>query len=208
MLRLLNSSPNSLAHGPNICSEGCIPESCDSGDGCRHFKKLLSARRKGGLWCASPRFPPTQLQVGGTLLQEHHAERPGVSDTARLCGYVSPLPLHSLHTTLTLSSHDTRNAPRGPIGGIVISAGLMGGNQHESDETEEEGYVSTKFNQTRFCLRSSLLRGSAKPPGARTDRVRPVRRRGGGRVDAMIRKYQSIYETFTWLIRVTFTVNN
>lgn len=74
-----------------------------------------------------PSLPPTQLQVGGTLLQEHHAERPGVSDTARLCGYVSPLPLHSLHTALTLSSHDTRNAPRGPIGGIVISAGLMGG---------------------------------------------------------------------------------
>lgn len=79
--------------------------------------------------CGAPPLasPPTQLQVGGTLLQEHHAERPGVSDTARLCGYVSPLPLHSLHTTLTLSSHDTRNAPRGPIGGIVISAGLMGG---------------------------------------------------------------------------------
>ena len=31
VLRLLNSSPNSLAHGPNICSEGCILESCDSG---------------------------------------------------------------------------------------------------------------------------------------------------------------------------------
>lgn len=59
-------------------------------------------------------LPPTQLQVGGTLLQEHHAEQPGVSDTARLCRYVSPLPLHSLHTTLTLFSHDTRNAPWGP----------------------------------------------------------------------------------------------
>lgn len=150
------------------------------GDGCRHFKKLLSARRKGGLWCASPRFPPTQLQVGGTLLQEHHAERPGVSDTARLCGYVSPLPLHSLRTTLTLSSHDTRNAPRGPIGGIVISAGLMGGNQHESDEMEEDGYVSTKFNQTRFCLCSTPLRGSAKPPGARTGSS-PARQTSGRR---------------------------
>lgn len=40
------------------------------------------------------------------------------------------------------------------------------------------------------------------------DRVRPVRRQGGGRVDAMIRKYQSIYETFTWLVRVKFKVNN
>lgn len=65
-------------------------------------------------------LPPTQLQVGGTLLQEHHAEQPGVSHTARLCRCVSPLPLLSLHTTPTLSSHDTRNAPRGPIGGIVI----------------------------------------------------------------------------------------
>lgn len=51
VLRLLNSSPNSLAHGPNICSEGCIPESCDSG--------WLSSLKSSCLWeergvCGAP----------------------------------------------------------------------------------------------------------------------------------------------------------
>lgn len=118
VLRLLNSSPNSLAHGPNICSEGCIPESCDW----RWLSSLKSSclREERGV-CGAPTLSSPHPAAGWRNIASGAPRRAaGVSDTARLCRYVSPLPLHSLHTTLTLSSHDTRNAPRGPIGGIVI----------------------------------------------------------------------------------------
>lgn len=65
MLELLNSSPNSLAHGPNICSEGCIPESRDPG-WLSSLKSSCLQEERGVLWCAYSLFPPPSCR-----LEEH-----------------------------------------------------------------------------------------------------------------------------------------
>lgn len=83
VLRLLNSSPNSLAHAPNICSEGCIPESCDSGMAVV-IKKLLSERRKGGLWRACSLFPPPSCRLEEHCFRSTTQSGPG-SQTQLVC---------------------------------------------------------------------------------------------------------------------------
>lgn len=79
--RLLNSSPNSLMDPTSAARGVWDTGGGEGGTWCSYghvtkmaivIKKLLSERRKGGLWCDW--FLP-QLQVGGALLEEHHVEQ-------------------------------------------------------------------------------------------------------------------------------------
>lgn len=120
VLRLLNSSPSSLAHAPNICSEGCIPESCDPA-WLSSLKSSCLREERGVCGAACSLFPPPSCRLEEHCFRSTTQSGPGsqtqlvcvATSARRPCVRCTQLALYPLMTPERL--------PGGAIGGIVIS---------------------------------------------------------------------------------------